>query len=280
MRLGLCFLTSCVFLLPLATFTPTARADSHSQIRVLSSALRKRIADAKIKSLAVADFAPVGGASSGEGLYFADILHLYLAESPKKYDLIAREAAGHFLETRKLVLRDLESAEVLKQSADSLHVEALLTGSVAREAQQLILTASLKRSADGSVIASEKILIPSDSFFDSLRTYPLAETPVSISQLTDRGVRPPEFLDVPAPQFRGPADGTMGVRGDAAILLNLVVSAEGRVTNLKVVKGAGPEFADVAWCAMRAFRFRPALDRTGKPVAVVMPMQVFFSATR
>jgi TolB-like protein len=276
----LCFLVGCSFLVSIASFAPAASADSHSQIQIVSNALRKHLADARIRAVAVADFSTTSGATSGEGLYFGDILHLYLAESSKKHDVVARDAVAHFLDARKLVLSDLESAETLKQLGDSLHVEAILTGSVAREAQHLVVVASVKSTADGATIASEKILIVSDSFFDSLRSYPSAETPTSISQLTDRGVRPPEFLDVPAPQFRGPADSTMGVRGDAAILLNLLISTEGRVANLKVVKGAGPEFADVAWRAVRAFRFRPALDRTGKPVAVVLPMQVFFNATK
>jgi hypothetical protein len=268
------------FLLLLAPLAPTAGANSHSQIQILSTVLRKRLAQAKVQSLAVADLSPRESTTSGIGQYFGDILHLYLAEPPRKQNVIARDAVAHFLDARKLALSDLESLQTLKELGDFLHAEAVLTGSVVREAQQLIVVASVKRTADGSVIASEQVLIPTDAFFDSLRNYPEAETPASISRLTDSGVRPPAFLDIPAPQFRGPADGTMGVRGDAAILLNLVISAEGRVTNLKVVQGAGPEFADVAWRSMRAFRFKPALDRTGQPVAVVIRMQVFFMATR
>jgi TonB family protein len=267
------------FLIVLGAVLP-ANADSHSPIRALSDGLRKKIADAKSKSLAISDFAAPDGAPSGEGLYFADILYLYLEEQTKRIGITDRDAVSHFLTVHNLALGDLTSKEILNRIGDSLHVDTILCGSVERAAGSLTLTASLMRTADASVIASDKIVIDSDAFYESLRSYPATQTPAVITQLTEKGVRAPEFLDVPAPQFRGPADSSTGDRNNALILLNIVVSGEGRVTNLRVVRGAGPEFADIAWRAIRAWHFKPGVDRNGKTVAVVMPMEVVFRVTR
>jgi protein TonB len=64
-----------------------------------------------------------------------------------------------------------------------------------------------------------------------------------------------------------PADArAQGIEG--TVWVRYVVSEAGVVTDAKVVKGP-PEFAAVCLAAVRGWRFKPALQADGKPVAVV-----------
>jgi protein TonB len=57
---------------------------------------------------------------------------------------------------------------------------------------------------------------------------------------------------------------------EANVVLKILVSAEGQVVRIRVVRGAGDEFDEAARKLVNSFRFRPG-ERGGRPVAVWIP---------
>src|SRR2546427_287468 len=128
-----------------------------------------------------------------------------------------------------------------------------------------------KRISDGRLLGSENAAVERSAFFDSLTMYSATPTLAEPQRVGGNGVTPPECLDCPVPQFRHRADAS------SRAMLSVGVSSEGRVVAVKVLRGAGPEFADEAWGMLRVFRYNPAHDRSGHPVAVSIFVEIFFS---
>ena len=60
------------------------------------------------------------------------------------------------------------------------------------------------------------------------------------------------------------------------VVLQCVVTPDGRATNLNVVKGPGLGLEEKAMEAVRGWRFKPAIGPGGKPVPVQVIIEVTF----
>lgn len=91
---------------------------------------------------------------------------------------------------------------------------------------------------------------------------PKVKKPVPVTE----GMTPPESIgDKAKPEY--PADAkAAGIEG--TVVVRYVVDERGNVTDVRAVKGP-PELHAVCVAAVKAMRFKPALDADGKPVAVV-----------
>jgi periplasmic protein TonB len=59
--------------------------------------------------------------------------------------------------------------------------------------------------------------------------------------------------------------------------MDVVVTPEGRVTDVIVMKGPGDGLEEKAIEAVKSWKFRPAKDATGNPVAVGVQVEVTFN---
>lgn len=62
-----------------------------------------------------------------------------------------------------------------------------------------------------------------------------------------------------------------------SVVLQLIVGPDGLPTNIQILKTPGLGLDEKAIEAVRKWRFKPALGPQGKPVAVVIPIQITFS---
>jgi TonB family protein len=60
------------------------------------------------------------------------------------------------------------------------------------------------------------------------------------------------------------------------VRLELVVTPEGRSGRIKIITSSSPETAARAARAVQKWRFTPALGFDGKPIAVIVPIQIEF----
>lgn len=60
------------------------------------------------------------------------------------------------------------------------------------------------------------------------------------------------------------------------VVLNVVVTSDGRATNISVIKGPGLGLEEKAIEAVRGWKFKPAVGPNGKPVNVIVPIEVTF----
>jgi len=87
------------------------------------------------------------------------------------------------------------------------------------------------------------------------------------------GVGIPSCIYCPDPQY---SEEARKAKYQGIVVLRLVVSADGRVTSIEVVKGPGLGLEEKAVEAMRQARFKPALGPNGKPVPVIVNYEVTF----
>jgi len=249
------------FVLPfvfVCTFCPVVRASSKSPIAELSAKLKRELSDSKVSSLAIADFTDTGGNALPEGVYFADLVNSYLAGPPKRFELLNRSDLG-------------------KVHVNEKTTKAIAYGTIDDAPQEILLRVFVRRTTDQTLVADEQITIPQSEFYRNLSSYPNRLAPSEVFRAGEKGIDSPQCQDCPAPQFRGPADRKTEKSPSTVILLGLIITAEGRVANVRVLKGAGPEFEDMAWQAIRVFRFKPAKNKAGQSVAAALTMEVFFT---
>lgn len=91
--------------------------------------------------------------------------------------------------------------------------------------------------------------------------------------IAGRGVGTPVCAYCPNPQF---TDEAIRVRYQGTVTLRLIVTAEGLPTNISLLRGAGLGLDERAIEAVKGWRFTPAHDRNGRPVATWVVVEVQF----
>jgi len=87
------------------------------------------------------------------------------------------------------------------------------------------------------------------------------------------GVGYPACLYCPDPQY---SDEAQKAKWQGTVVLQCIITVDGRATNLDVVKSPGLGLDQKALEAVRTWRFRPAIGPNGKPVNVLQTIEVTF----
>jgi periplasmic protein TonB len=93
-----------------------------------------------------------------------------------------------------------------------------------------------------------------------------------VFQAGRNGVGTPACLYCPDPQY---SDEARKAKYQGIVVLNVIITADGRATNIRVAKGVGMGLEEKAIEAVRGWRFKPALFN-GKAVPVEVPIEVTF----
>jgi protein TonB len=87
------------------------------------------------------------------------------------------------------------------------------------------------------------------------------------------GVGIPTCYYQPTPEY---SDEARKVKYQGAVVVEGVVNVDGRVTNIKIVKGVGMGLDENAVAAVKTWRCKPATGPNGKPVPTLVPIEVTF----
>lgn len=87
------------------------------------------------------------------------------------------------------------------------------------------------------------------------------------------GVGYPTCAYCPNPQY---SEEARKAKYQGTVVIQLIITADGRGTNITVVKGPGLGLEEKAVEAVRGWRFNPAIGRDGRPVAVLTTIEVTF----
>jgi|ERR1700722_6427254 periplasmic protein TonB len=87
------------------------------------------------------------------------------------------------------------------------------------------------------------------------------------------GVTTPACLYCPVPDY---TDQARKDKLQGAVVVRAVVTVEGRAEHVSVVRGLGAGLNEKAIEVVQKWRFKPAHDSDGHPVAVLVPMEVTF----
>jgi TonB family protein len=87
------------------------------------------------------------------------------------------------------------------------------------------------------------------------------------------GVTVPACVYCPSPSF---TDEARAAKFNGSVILQVVVTVEGRAENISVMRKAGYGLEENAVETVKGWKFRPATGPDGKPVATVVPIEVTF----
>jgi TonB family protein len=87
------------------------------------------------------------------------------------------------------------------------------------------------------------------------------------------GVTPPHVTHVAIPEY---SDQARRKRIEGIVILSTLVNEQGEATEVQVEKGLGFGLDENAVRAVSQYRFQPAIDRDGKPVAVRIKIEVSY----
>jgi TonB family protein len=115
-------------------------------------------------------------------------------------------------------------------------------------------------------VVSMSPIIPQESKPDesSKKAFPSAGT---------NGVGSPACTYCPNPDY------TKKARKDklqGSVLLDAIVTLEGKATDIRLLRGLGDGLDEKAIETVRSWKFKPAKDSAGKPVAVRVPIEIAF----
>lgn len=97
--------------------------------------------------------------------------------------------------------------------------------------------------------------------------------PAGIARPGVGGVTAPRCVYCPNPNF---TDEARLAKFNGSVVLQLVVTADGRAENISVLRKAGYGLDQSAMETVKTWRFRPGNGPDGKPVATVVPIEVTF----
>jgi periplasmic protein TonB len=251
----------------------TVAAAGPDSLDELRGQLQKQIVAADVKSFAVADFLTPDGKPSDLGWYLAAKLSDGWLEPGQGFRVQDR---GELTNT-KVTAEDARTPAALQQVGRDWAVVAIVTGTVEPSADHYAITANVLRVSDGSVVATASQNLPHSRILDLLSPQGVGEDGASSLRGGINGTGLPSCLFCPAPAYSGKAS---RARLQSTVLLSVTISADGRTAKISILKNPGYGLTEIAIETVSGWKFRPALGKEGKPVPVIVPVEVAFRMTR
>jgi TonB family protein len=233
----------------------------------LNQQLANDIVKAKLRSVIVVDFHDAQGKPCTLGWYVADELSENWLAEKQKFRVLDRSE----LRDTKVEPTDL-SAEMLERLGSVWGVDAIITGAVETAPENYVVSATIRRAADNTTIASESIAVPHSRILDLLKPLPDPNSGiVRMSRVGLNGISVPVCIACPNPSY---TDRARATKVQGTIVLSVLVSEDGRVETIGIVKGLGFGLTQKVIETVSEWRFKPAATKEGEPVPVIVPIEV------
>jgi TonB family protein len=265
LRSLLAFLTAFVF-------CGSCRADQVS-LDSLSSQLGEEIARAHLRSVTVADFLTPEGKPSDLGWYLAAKLSDSWVQRHRDFLLLDRAE----LQDTRVSAQDLHSKDALKRLGQAWGVDAIVIGSVDVSADQFLITAGVLRLDDGASIATASQPLPHCRILDLLSPQGYGADGAAHLHGGVNGTGVPSCVFCPAPAYSSKAS---RAKLQSSVLLAVTVSKDGHAARISILKDPGYGLTETAIETVSQWSFKPAMNKEGLPIPVVVPVEVTFRVTR
>jgi len=239
----------------------------------LAKRLSHQIEKDKIHSVVVADFVSLNGTQSVEGHYLAQELSQRLEHYKKNFAVTDRNQLSSALANARISPNDLNSPEILQRIGASLQADAIVTGTLEISPARYLVRVSVHSVKDGSIVALVDQRVKRPAYVDSLVLLDPGGSATKVARAGVDGIGVPTCLACPPPDY---TDKARKAKIQANVVLLVVIDQEGRAGKIAVTTATDDGLAVKAIEAVRKWRFKPATDREGKPVSVLVPIQVTF----
>jgi len=132
-------------------------------------------------------------------------------------------------------------------------------------------------AAGNSVPVRQKVAVDFSLFNSDAGRFGVQRDSAVLPRAGVNGFGVPACVYCPAPDYsnKARADKSRGT-----VLMDVGVTPEGRATDVIVIKSPGDELGEKAIEAVKSWKFRPAKDATGNPVAVRVQVEVTFQISK
>ncbi len=226
----------------------------------------------RVKRVIVADLLDPNGKSHPVGRFLADRLsNILLRDYPMletisfshsqsvMNDSVDRNEAEAFQETRKW--------------AKKLGAKVVITGSFAKALAGIGISLAAMKTSSGQMYAQTKGVVPISAEINAMLSEPIPSPKTRIARAGVKGVGVPVCLYCPMPEY---TDKARAAKYQGTVVLQVVVTTEGRAANISVIKGVGMGLDEAAIEAVRGWKFRPAVGPDGRALATLIPIEITF----
>ncbi|HMD41109.1 MAG TPA: energy transducer TonB [Candidatus Acidoferrum sp.] len=251
-------------------------------IAQLAARIAQPLQESHAKKIIVADLTGPDGQSHPVGKWLADQLSDSLSRDFPGLNIIARPADqavaknGHASDT-------LASADQsAKAWAHHLGAKVVITGSFAKTADGIAISLAASHSSGSQYMVGDATgIVPISDEITALSADPIPELNTGIARAgAERiaragvgGIGIPTCIQCPPPEYTRKA---RAAKVQGSVVLYVTITADGQATNISVARSLEPDMDAQAIKAVSKWTFKPAIGPGGKPVPVIVPIEVTF----
>jgi len=248
--------------------------DYLAAISRVAASIAKPLQKAHATKVVVADLRGPEGQTHPIGKYLADQLSASLQKDFPNLEVIDRPQEKTNPNDHAHSGDEVRDLKEMKKWARKLGASVVITGSFAKVSQGIGVSLSpvfcndTRRSlglTTGLIRITDEIAAVSPDPVPSFKN--------GIARAGAGGTTTPTCVYCPDPKYTSAA---RDAKYQGTVVLNVVVTAEGRAEQIRVAKGTGLGLEENAIQAVKEWRFKPAVGPDGKPVAVLIPIEVTF----
>lgn len=236
----------------------------------LSEALHK----AKGKRVIVLDLKGPQGEAHAVGKWLADQLSDALRRGNQELDVLERSAIESRADAGDAPATDEALDKRTIELARSAGANAVVIGSFAKVENLLGISLNVRKpDRPGNLLGQVTGTVPISEEIAALSANPIPTFKGEVARAGVGGVTNPRCIYCPNPEYSAEA---RAANYQGFVALKMLVNAEGRVANVWIVKSPGLGLDEKAIQVVKQWRFKPAEDASGKPVAVTLPVEITF----
>src|ERR1700722_232039 len=235
------------------------------------------IVTSKRKSVIVLDFSGPGEKYTALGQAFANKFSMALGKSSDKFSVAARGQLSEALAKNNVPPSSFNDPLIALWLAGESHIQAVITGKITLSGNELGISVECHRTDSGKGVGSLKttstISAEMRDLMNKVLEYPDPKIDSSVPASGEAGYSYPACAYCPAASYDQRA---VGHSYQGTVLLSVIVGADGRASNIVVLKALPYGLTARAVEAVSSWKFKPARDPHGSPAAVRQIVEVTF----
>ncbi|MGC2529619.1 MAG: energy transducer TonB [Candidatus Acidiferrum sp.] len=259
-----------------------------ADLNALAGRILKRASKAKCYphrcTILVANFIGPSGSTSRLGIQLADSMSAELLAQGNGIQVVSRDLLREYLVREHIPSNLLKDWNAARWLGSQLQANAVLIGSIEQHGDHPDLLIELLNVSNEKAVSEEAIDIsisdPQSSLapleaYDSERQIQAmtAARGSTIARAGVNGVSVPQCIYCPVPLYTNEG---RKAKINGSVVLEATVTEDGRAADIRVLKGLPFGMNEQAVKSISQWRFRPATGEDGKPVSVLVPVEVTF----
>jgi len=236
----------------------------------LTEALHK----AKRKRVIVLDLRGPQGEAHPVGKWLADHLSAGLRTGAPELHVVDRSQIESQENAQDVPVSGEAPDKRTIKLARSAGADAVVTGSFAKAGEVLGISLNvMKPDRSGQLLGQVTGTVPISEAITALSPNPIPAFKGEVARAGVGGIANPKCIYCPDPEYSSEA---RAANYQGTVALSVVVNAEGHVERVLVIKSPGLGLEEKAIEAVKRWRLKPAEDASGKPVSVIISVDVTF----